>query len=81
MISFYGIYTLASMKKSSQYKLIKQPFYLEGSEIKRLKKELVKQKLYDKTFLLHFKCDKYKRTPSSKKNSINCVAVSISKNQ
>ena len=66
-----------SIKKSGTV-VLKKPFYLGDSETNKLKKQLIKQRFNAQTFVLSFKCDKYKKTPSSKSKTLNCIAVSVS---
>jgi hypothetical protein len=51
--------------------------YLGESETAALSDELSKQKFFDETFTVVFKCDRYKRTPDAKSRSVNCLAVSV----
>lgn len=64
--------------KVGQTKAITTPFYLEGSEVKKLKSELIKMKFAEDNFVLKFICDKKKKSPKARNRSINCVAVSVS---
>jgi hypothetical protein len=75
-ISLISLNGHAGIKKSSS-KVIKKPFYLGKAESRQLQKELTKNKMNAETFTLTFKCDKYKRDPSAKKRSLNCLAVSV----
>ena len=68
----------ALKKKPSSSVIINKKLYLGKRESRILQKELIKKRITDETFVLNFMCDKYKRTSSSKKRSINCLAVSIS---
>jgi len=76
-LSFLCFKTHAKIQKTNT-KMIKKPFYLGNTEAKKLKKELIKQRINAETFNVTFKCDKYKKSPKAKKQSLNCLAVSIS---
>jgi hypothetical protein len=55
---------------------ITRTIYLGDAETGALSEELGKQRFFDETFTLVFKCDRYKRTPNAKNRTLNCLAVS-----
>jgi hypothetical protein len=55
---------------------ITRTIYLGDAETTVLSDELTKQRFFDETFTLVFKCDRYRRTPDAKNRSLNCIAVS-----
>ncbi len=79
LILFQLINSFAYAKLSSTAtKVIKNKFYLGDKESDLLKKEIIQQKFNHETFVVKFRCDKYKRNPSSKVRRINCIALTLS---
>jgi len=76
-ILFLTLNSLAALKNVGS-KALKKPIYLGKTETRLLQRELSKANFTGDTFSLTFRCDKFKKNPSAKKRSLNCLAVSVS---
>lgn len=66
----------AAMRRISPVQL-KKPIYLGNHEALELKESLATSKFTEETFNVVFRCNKYKRTPSSAHRTVNCLAVAV----